>query len=80
MRNEGYERVVGLLGLQQVDQDTYRASTTAVGPGRVAGARLFGGQIASQALRAAANAVQEVLDRPVDPARRFGLRLNGGRE
>jgi acyl-CoA thioesterase II len=72
VRNEAYERVVGLLGLQQVDHDTYRASTTAVGPGRFAGARLFGGQIASQALRAAANTVE--VDHAVNSLHAYFLR------
>jgi acyl-CoA thioesterase-2 len=72
VRNEAYERVVGLLGLQQVDHDIYRASTTAVGAGRVAGARLFGGQIASQALRAAANAVE--VDHAVNSLHAYFLR------
>jgi acyl-CoA thioesterase-2 len=57
VRNEAYARVAGLFGLEQVDHDSYRAPPSTVGPGRFGGARLFGGQIASQALRAAAATV-----------------------
>jgi acyl-CoA thioesterase-2 len=72
VRNEAYERVVGLFGLEQVDDDTYRAPTTSIGPGRFAGARLFGGQIASQALRAAANSVE--VDHAVNSLHAYFLR------
>lgn len=50
------ERLLKLLALDEVEPDTFRADTPADGP-----SRLFGGQVASQALRAAAATV--------DPAR-----------
>jgi acyl-CoA thioesterase II len=72
VRNEAYERVVGLLDLEQIDRDTYRAATTSIGPGRFAGARLFGGQIASQALAAAAKTVE--VDHAVNSLHAYFLR------
>jgi acyl-CoA thioesterase-2 len=72
VRNEAYARVVGLFGLERVDHDTYRAAPSGVGPGRYGGTRLFGGQIASQALRAAAATVE--VDHAVNSLHAYFLR------
>lgn len=56
---EARARVAGLFTLDQVDDTTFRARTGRTGPGRFAGMRLFGGQVASQALRAAAHTVDD---------------------
>jgi acyl-CoA thioesterase II len=72
MGNEAYARVVDLFDLEPVDHDTYRAPISGIGPGRFAGARLFGGQIASQALRAAANSVE--VDHAVNSLHAYFLR------
>jgi acyl-CoA thioesterase-2 len=46
------ERLLSLLDLESIDRDIFRASNPGEGPGRV-----YGGQVASQALRAAAATV-----------------------
>jgi acyl-CoA thioesterase II len=56
---EARARVAGLFTLEQVDDATFRARTSRTGPGRFPGMRLFGGQVASQALRAAAHTVDD---------------------
>jgi acyl-CoA thioesterase-2 len=56
--DEARRRVVGLFDLEQIDDVTFRAPTSRSGPAnRFRGMRLFGGQVASQALRAAAHTV-----------------------
>jgi len=72
---EARRRVVGLFELERVDDSTYRAGTTRTGPGRFPGMRLFGGQVASQALRAAAHTVD--VDHAVNSLHAYFLR--GGR-
>ena len=59
IEEEARRRVVGLFELEQLDDSTFRARTsTRSGPAsRFPGMRLFGGQVASQALRAAAHTV-----------------------
>lgn len=47
------QHLIDLLALEQIDRDIYRGSNPGVGGGRV-----FGGQVASQALRAAAATVE----------------------
>ena len=57
--DEARRRVGGLFDLEQVEDATFRARTSSrSGPAsRFPGMRLFGGQVASQALRAAAHTV-----------------------
>jgi acyl-CoA thioesterase-2 len=57
--DEARRRVVALFDLEQVDDSTFRAPTSSRSApgGRFPGMRLFGGQVASQALRAAAHTV-----------------------
>ncbi len=64
--------MVDLFDLERVDHDTYRAPISGIGPGRFTGARLFGGQIASQALRAAASSVE--VDHAVNSLHAYFLR------
>lgn len=49
---DGLDRLLHVLDLEAIDRDIYRGANPGVGGGRV-----FGGQVASQALRAAANTV-----------------------
>ena len=71
---EARRRVGGLFDLEQVDEATFRARTASrSGPaGRFPGMRLFGGQVASQALRAAAHTV--VADHAVNSLHAYFLR------
>jgi acyl-CoA thioesterase II len=50
---EGLQRLIDLLDLEPIDRDIYRGPNPGEGAGRV-----FGGQVASQALRAAAATVE----------------------
>ncbi|HEX6425245.1 MAG TPA: acyl-CoA thioesterase domain-containing protein [Acidimicrobiales bacterium] len=72
---EALARVVGLFDLERLDDDTFRAPTTRTGPDRFPGMRLFGGQVAGQALRAAAGTV--AADHAVNSLHAYFLR--GGR-
>ena len=51
--SDGLQRLIDLLDLEAIDRDIYRGSNPGEGNGRV-----FGGQVASQALRAAAATVE----------------------
>ena len=72
--DEARRRVGGLFDLEQVDDATFRARTSSrSGPAsRFPGMRLFGGQVASQALRAAAHTV--VADHAVNSLHAYFLR------
>ena len=52
--SEGLDRLLALLDLETIDRDLYRGSN----PGGGGGGRVFGGQVASQALMAASNTVE----------------------
>jgi acyl-CoA thioesterase-2 len=52
--SEGLDRLLSLLDLEKIDRDLYRGSNPGVG----GGGRVFGGQVASQALMAASNTVE----------------------
>ncbi len=73
--DEARARVARLFELEQVGEATFRAPTSPPGPGRFAAMRLFGGQVASQALRAAARTVE--VDHRVNSLHAYFLR--GGR-
>ena len=72
---EARARVAGLFELERVGDATFRAPTGRTGAGRFPGMRLFGGQIASQALAAAARTVE--VDHAVNSLHAYFLR--GGR-
>ena len=73
--DEARSRIARLFELEQVGDATFRARTSPLGPGRFAAMRLFGGQVASQALRAAARTVE--VDHGVNSLHAYFLR--GGR-
>lgn len=75
VEDEAWARVSGLFDLERLDDDTFRAPTRGTGPARFPGMRLFGGQVASQALRAAAGTVDA--DHAVNSLHAYFLR--GGR-
>jgi acyl-CoA thioesterase-2 len=51
--SEGLDRLLTLLDLERIDRNLFRGANPATGGGRV-----FGGQVASQALKAASNTVE----------------------
>jgi acyl-CoA thioesterase II len=52
--SDGLDRLLALLDLETIDRNLYRGANPAMGNG---GGRVFGGQVASQALMAASNTV-----------------------
>jgi acyl-CoA thioesterase II len=68
--SEGLDRLLSLLHLEHIDRNLYRGSNPSMFPG--GGGRVFGGQVASQALMAASKTVE--VDHRVNSLHAYFLR------
>ena len=68
--SEGLDRLLALLHLEHIDRNLYRGSNPSMFPG--GGGRVFGGQVASQALMAASKTVE--VDHRVNSLHAYFLR------
>src|SRR4051812_35374705 len=66
--SEGLDRLLALLDLEAIDRNLYRGAN----PGEAGNGRVFGGQVASQALMAASNTVD--VDHRVNSLHAYFLR------